>query len=643
MFVRNLRLSAQFSIVGLLALLCALVPSALMVRSELRNVEVASQEAGGIPPALAALALVQLTQKHRGSSAGFLAGNDALRAEREARATEAEQTLERLRTALQQAGYAAQLPALEKVSAAWKALAGDVAARRIKGPDSFARHTALLADQLALLDAVLDVSGMMLDPETATYYLIQATFVHLPMLTEALGQARGRGVGLITRGEIGALDRAQMAALADRARSAQQQAQAALTKAAAADAGLQRAARPIIDEGAKAAGAAIELVERQLVQAERPTMAPPDYYRETTAHIDAQFKIAEAASSTLRTLLDDRVVDSRRQMGVTLAALLLLGGVGFALGWVIVRTMLRSVREAVEVAHRVASGDLTGAIVVSGRDEMADLLRAMKDMQERLVDVVGLVRGNAQSVATASMQIAQGNHDLSSRTEEQAASLEQTAATMDQLGSTVRNNADNARQADQLAQSASEVAQRGGSVVADVVQTMHRIDEAARRIAEITGTIDGIAFQTNILALNAAVEAARAGEHGRGFAVVAGEVRGLAQRAAGAAREIKSLIGASVERVEQGSVQADRAGETMHEVVAAIKRVSDIVAEISHASSEQANGVVQVGQAVSQMDQVTQQNSALVEESAAAAESLRQQAARLVDAVAVFRLTLQRG
>jgi len=241
-------------------------------------------------------------------------------------------------------------------------------------------------------------------------------------------------------------------------------------------------------------------------------------------------------------------------------------------------------------------------------------------------------------VATASAQIAQGNQDLSGRTEQQASALQQTAATMDELGSTVRNNADNAKQANQLALGASAVAVRGGGVVGQVVETMKGINQSSRKIADIIGVIDGIAFQTNILALNAAVEAARAGEQGRGFAVVASEVRSLAQRSAEAAKQIKVLISASVERVEQGTAQVDQAGRTMEEIVGAIKRVSDIVGEISAASAEQSSGVSQVGEAVTQMDQATQQNAALVEESAAAAQSLQQQAQQLVEAVAIFKL-----
>lgn len=288
------------------------------------------------------------------------------------------------------------------------------------------------------------------------------------------------------------------------------------------------------------------------------------------------------------------------------------------------------------LTERIADGDLTACAGANARE--GSLYAALARMAGRLQGIVAEVRDNAQSVASASAQISQGNSDLSTRTEQQASSLQQAASTMEQLGSTVRNNADNARQANQLAQSASGVAQQGGGVVAEVVHTMRGINESSRRIAEIIGTIDGIALQTNILALNAAVEAARAGENGRGFAVVAGEVRTLAQRSAEAAREIKSLIGASVERVEQGTALVDQAGATMQEVVTSIRRLADIVGEISMASGEQADGVAQVGSAMADMDRSTQQNAALVEESAAASESLKKQAHRLLGAVAVFKL-----
>jgi methyl-accepting chemotaxis protein len=294
--------------------------------------------------------------------------------------------------------------------------------------------------------------------------------------------------------------------------------------------------------------------------------------------------------------------------------------------------------EAVVLAQTVAKGDLTGRIVVTTEDETGQLLQALKEMNESLNRTVSQVRIGTETIATASSQIASGNADLSSRTEEQASSLEETASSMEQLTSTVRQNADNARQANQLAITASEVAVKGGEVVAQVVETMGSISDSSKKMADIIGVIDGIAFQTNILALNAAVEAARAGEQGRGFAVVATEVRNLAQRSAAAAREIKSLIDDSVDKVAVGGKLVEQAGTTMNEVVSSIKRVHDIMGEITAASAEQSDGIEQVNQAITQMDTVTQQNAALVEEAAAAAESMQDQAAKLANLVSAFRL-----
>ena len=327
----------------------------------------------------------------------------------------------------------------------------------------------------------------------------------------------------------------------------------------------------------------------------------------------------------------------------TLAALAVMLLVGGGLMVLVPRSVTVPVQEAVVLARRIADGDLTHRLQAERRDELGELLRHLSAMQDRLSQVVHRVRQGSEGVATASAEISQGNHDLSARTEQQASALEQTAASMEELGSTVRHNADSARQASTLAQQASQVASQGGEVVDQVVSTMRGIHASSQRIADIIGVVDGIAFQTNILALNAAVEAARAGEQGRGFAVVAGEVRSLAGRSAEAAREIKQLIQDSVERVAQGTALADQAGQTMGQVVGAIGQVATLVGEISTASQEQSAGVVQVGEAVTHMDQSTQQNAALVEQMAAAASCLKGQAEELVGLVATFKLDGARG
>ena len=333
--------------------------------------------------------------------------------------------------------------------------------------------------------------------------------------------------------------------------------------------------------------------------------------------------------------LRDELIANATTLGLTvLLTAIMVGG----LALVASRSINRGLGRAMEVVAAMSHGDLTLVIRPRGMDEVAHLLASMAEMEASLVKVVADVRQGAEGVSSASAEIAQGNLDLSARTESQASALEQTAASMEQLGATVKQNADNAHQANQLARSASTVALKGGEVVGQAVQTMKGINEASRKIADIISVIDGIAFQTNILALNAAVEAARAGEQGRGFAVVASEVRSLAGRSAAAAKEIKSLIHASVERVEQGTQLVDQAGATMTEVVSAIQRVTDLMGEISAASSEQSAGVAQIGEAVMQMDQTTQQNAALVEEMAASASSLQSQAQALVQVVAVFKL-----
>jgi methyl-accepting chemotaxis protein len=337
----------------------------------------------------------------------------------------------------------------------------------------------------------------------------------------------------------------------------------------------------------------------------------------------------------------EAVYEHSRSMMIAFGAAVL--ALGAACAWWLTRGITVPLNHAVEIAVAVANKDLRSKIEVSSTDETGRLLQALKTMNDGLTSIVQEVRSGTEQIASASGEIAAGNLDLSSRTEQQAGSLEETASSMEELTSTVRQNADNARQANQLALQASAVAQRGGDVVSDVVETMDAINTSARKIVDIISVIDGIAFQTNILALNAAVEAARAGEQGRGFAVVATEVRSLAQRSAAAAKEIKVLIDDSVGKVDAGSALVSQAGMTMSEVVDSIQRVTDIMGEITSASAEQSSGIEQVNQAIGQMDQVTQQNAALVEEAAAAAASLQEQADALADVVSVFKLAAAPG
>ncbi|MEG0053104.1 MAG: methyl-accepting chemotaxis protein [Comamonas sp.] len=357
--------------------------------------------------------------------------------------------------------------------------------------------------------------------------------------------------------------------------------------------------------------------------------------RQITAKLDELLKY-NGQSINAATAAGNAVFASSQIWLRSLIVLCCVLGLGLAV--LIARSIAKPLQKAVELAQAVAGGRLDMHIEAKGQDEVAALTHALGEMNDSLRNIVGRVRQGTDSIATASSQIASGNHDLSARTEEQASSLEETAASMEELTATVKQNASNAQQANQLAAAASQVAQRGGATVSQVVDTMDAINTSSRKIVDIIAVIDAIAFQTNILALNAAVEAARAGEQGRGFAVVAGEVRTLAQRSATAAKEIKQLIDDSVDKVAAGSQQVAQAGKTMEEIVGSVRRVTDIMAEISAASHEQTSGIEQINTAVSQMDQVTQQNAALVEESAAAAASLQNQAATLADIVSVFQL-----
>ena len=346
-----------------------------------------------------------------------------------------------------------------------------------------------------------------------------------------------------------------------------------------------------------------------------------------------------AAEAELMQISGTQATETASSAGMMMIILGIIGAlISFVAAWLTTRGIVGPINRAVIAARTVASGDLTYDIKVTSKDEIGQLSQALKDMNDSLVQIVGDVRVGTETIATASAEIAAGNLDLSSRTEHQASSLEETASSMEELTSTVRQNADNARQANQLALSAAEVASKGGAVVAQVVDTMTSINDSSKKIVDIIGVIDGIAFQTNILALNAAVEAARAGEQGRGFAVVATEVRNLAQRSAGAAKEIKELIGDSVTKVNAGAKLVDQAGVTMTEIVASVRRVTDIMGEISSASNEQMSGIEQINEAIAQMDQVTQQNAALVEQASAAAATMQEQTEHLSNVVDVFKI-----
>ena len=634
---QRLPLLYKFLILGLAAILMSAVPTWLFVSGALDDLARARHEARGAPPLLALHKVVQGLQVHRGLSNGMLGGDETLAARRPAARDAVNKAFAEATARLDAAQVpAAQRDAWQRAQQAWQQLEPAVAARSLPAAQSTAQHTALITSLLQTGEQLLHSYELQLDPDFATNALIQASLVHAPQLGEKLGVMRAQGAGFLGRGgELPLEAKGLLQSLRQRVVELQGDTLrnlARATEASPAFAATLGAPARTLDAQITAT---LALADKALLQADTLTLPAQEYFDTYTRTIDALYALNAQAMQGVDEALQARI--DRLRATLAWQALALLGTLVGAtvLMLVFVRSITQPVAQAVDLAHAVARGDLSGSDIAHGSNEMGRLIAALLQMRRQLTEVVGRVRQGAEGVATASAQIAQGNTDLAARTESQASALEETAASMEQMNATVRQNADSAARASELA---SGVAAQGGEVVAQVVQTMHGIHSSSGKIADIIGVIDSIAFQTNILALNAAVEAARAGEQGRGFAVVASEVRSLAQRSAGAAREIKELISASVHDVERGNALVERAGKTMEDVVTAVRRVNDIMGEISNASREQSLGVAQVGEAVSQMDQTTQQNAALVEEMAAAAASLRSQAQELVEGVAVFKL-----
>jgi methyl-accepting chemotaxis protein len=635
----RISLLQKFILLALVGVLMSVLPTVLYMRAAQKELRQSNAEAQGAPVLLALNQAVQWLQVHRGLSASMLGGNEVLGARRPAARDAAAKAMEALEASFDQAEVpAAQRQAWAQLRQTWQQLESAVAARALEAPQSTGRHTALIASAMRLGEELLNHYRLTLEPDPALQTLVQAALVQAPMLGEKLGVMRAQGAGFLGRGEIPASGRTLLTSLHERVQELQGEAFRNFGRSAQADAGVRAAIERSAGEVSAQITATLQMADRELIQAQQLSMAGPAYFDAFTRTIDALYALNAQAMERLDAALQERIVGQRRALVMTCVVLLVSLLFAAGLMTVFVRSITQPLAQAEALARAVAQGDLSGPGIAHGTDEAGRLIAALMQMRAQLTEVVGRVRGNAESVATASAEISQGNHDLSARTESQASALEQTAASMEQMTATVKQNAETARQASQLALNASSVAEQGSTVVAQMVQTMEGIHAASGKIADIIGVIDAIAFQTNILALNAAVEAARAGDHGRGFAVVASEVRSLAQRSAAAAKEVKTLITDSVNGVGEGHALAGQVGTTVQDVVVAVRRVADLIGEISAASQEQSQGVAQVGEAVTQMDQATQQNAALVEEMAAAASSLRSQAGELVQGVAVFRL-----
>ena len=629
----------KFMILGTMGLMMSALPTFLYVEHALQTIEEARTEVAGAPPLMALNKVVQLMQIHRGLSASMLSGDEGLGARRppirDALGKALSQVDERFAAA---AVSSTSVAAWAQAKQTWQALEPQVAARSLTPPQSTAQHTQLIASIMLLSEELRYAYRLQMDPDPDTHALVQATLVDAPMLSEKLGIMRAQGSSALVQGVLPPATKSTLQALQQRAGELYGETFRNFDRAMAAHAPLrQQLEAPAQDLKARIA-ATRQMADKNLIHATSLEMPAKDYFDDFTRTIDALFAVNDLAMQALDTRLQERVQQLQQTLLGVLAALLLTLSMTAGLALVFVRSITRPLAQAQALGGAVAQGNLGGVDVPHGSNEVGQLIAVLQQMRAKLRPVVAQVRQSAENLASASAQIAQGNNDLSARTESQAGALEKTASSMEQLNGTVQQNAESARQANQVADNASQVAAKGGQVVAQVVDTMEAINSSSRKIADIISVIDGIAFQTNILALNAAVEAARAGEQGRGFAVVASEVRALAGRSAAAAKEIKGLIETSVGNVSAGCTLVEQAGSTMDEIVVSVRRVADIMHEISQASQEQSSGVSEVNSAITHMDEVTQQNAALVEEMAAAASSLRSQAQGLVETVLVFQL-----
>ncbi len=639
--VSRLKLWQKFTLVCSIALLLAGGLSWLLMRHYYQDIRTVQSELSGLEPMRDVVSLVKLTQQHRGLSAGLLAGDAQLQADQRAKQAEVGQALKQASASVQalvrENGDKGLTESLRRIEQDWQLLATAVQTQGIAGPASFQAHGALIQQQLELSAKVLDVSALILDPEAPSFYLISGLLDQLPRQIESMGQLRALGSAILARQAITTDERIQLQILLAQAKDQSQKMQAHARQALEADRALEARIAPALNESMASYDRARQLVQDKILQASVLDLSPKEYFAGMTKAIDGPYALIKAGDTMLNELLGVRLAQAERELLLLAGSLL---AVVVLSAWVIYATMRQAgqaVKETLAATQALAQGDLGHRVRVDSHDEFGTIAQTLDESMHTLANTMQEIKQAIHSVNTASSEIASGTQDLSQRTEEQASALEQTSASMKVLSDHVQKNSEDAQQACDMAQRACDVARQGGSTVHDVVDSMQKINESSNRINDIIGVIDSIAFQTNILALNAAVEAARAGEQGRGFAVVASEVRVLAQRASEAAREIKSLITESVEQVAVGTRKANQAGDAVHGIVEAITRVTTIMTSISQASADQTQGILQVLAAVTEMDDMTQKNAAMVEESAAASKNLLAQADQVAQAMDRFQ------
>lgn len=624
-------------LVGMLCIPIALL-AYLLAAEKNQAIGFAQQEIRGVHYLQPARALLQHLAEHRGMSNAFLSGDASFKEKLTAKQNQLAEDIKAMDAADAQHGDALNSTgAWQAIKADWQNLGPSVFS--LAAPDSFARHTALIDKLLALIAHVGITSNLVLDPDQDSYYLMDVVVSKLPFLVEHLGRLRGMATGIIARRQISEDHHFRLAKSFGQIELMQSGIQSNLDTAFAHNPSL----KPVLGaqkETLPGPISAFLTIVEQLARSDQVDVAlsPSDVFAAATKGIEAGLGLYDATSPALEGLLRDRIARLNEAILTSMAGALACVALALLLAYGIIRVIVRSLQQANQVARNIAAGELDRAIVITGRDEVGQLLGALETTQHKLKSIVTEISTATDTVSSAAGEVAQGSADLAQRTEEQASALEETASSMEELTGTVKQSAENAGQANRLAAAARTQAEQGGQVVDQAVTAMNAIHHSSRKIADIIGVIDEIAFQTNLLALNAAVEAARAGEQGRGFAVVAGEVRKLAQRSADAAKEIKGLIGDSVAKVADGGKLVERSGQTLKEIVVSIKKVSDIVAEMAAATREQASGIEQVNRAILQMDQMTQQTAALVEQTAAASQSMGEQARELQELMGFFKL-----